>query len=408
VDRLLVCFIRGMDFRRIQGQTTPYISDLLRSFPWARITTIPTPELTQTIFTGQYPHEHGMWEVELKSDSNLLAKNKIVDKIPDSLTTTFQCLIHLATKSFDLAAIPPWRRRRFKVSRYKYFRKPLDEFFKHQKVVSIFDIIGTGKFIHLWTNKYNDMNTLLTKLFSDNLELVWVDLYFLDQLQHWYLDDAVKIRKFYRGVDQFVEKLYAECQKSNVSLMLLSDHGMEPVKGTIDIKSKLKKFELSSDEYTYFIEASVSRFWFHTERARSAILSMLSSIQNGRVQSYEDLQEYNIKFPDSRYGEFYFRTDPGYIIFPHDFYQPLANLYLGLTDWQQRSRIFNPKHRGYHGYPPNYESEKGLMMLLDDRYKMTDKEVEIIDVAPTVLGLVGYKKPDYMKGKNTFEPVNFL
>jgi hypothetical protein len=402
VSRLLVCFIRGMDLRRIQEQTTPCINDLLKSFPWVRISTIPTPELTQTIFTGQYPHEHGMWEVELKSDSNLLAKNKIVDKIPDFVTTTFQCLIHLVTKSFDLAAIPPWRRRRFEVSRYKHFRKPLDEFFKHRKVVSIFDIIGTGKFIHSWTNKYNDMNKLLTNLCSDNLDLKWVDLYFLDQLQHWYLDDGVKIRKFHRGVDQFVEKLYAECQKSNVTLMLLSDHGMEPIKGSIDIKSKLEKLEVSSEDYTYFIEAPVARFWFHTDRARSEILSMLSSLEHARVQGYEDLQEYNIKFPDSRYGEFYFRTDPGYIIFPHDFYHPLANLYLGLTDWQQRSRVSNPKHRGYHGYPPNNESEKGFMILLDNHYGVTKKEVEIIDVAPTVLGLLGYEKPDYMRGDCVF------
>ncbi len=402
MSRLLVCFIRGMDLRRIQEQTTPYINDLLKSFPWVRISTIPTPELTQTIFTGQYPHEHGMWEVELKSDSDLLAKNKIVDKIPDFLTTTFQCLIHLATKSFDLAAIPPWRRRRFEVSRYKYFRKPLDEFFKHQKVVSIFDIIGTGKFIHLWTNKYNDMNKLLTNLRSDNHELEWLDLYFLDQLQHWYLDDGVKIRKFYREVDQFVERLHYQCQKTNVSLMLLSDHGMEPVKGSIDIKSKLEKLEISSEEYTYFIEAPVARFWFHTERARSKILNMLSSVEHGKVQNYRDLQEYKIEFHDPKYGETYFRVDHGYIIFPHDFYHPLANVFLGLTDWQQRSRILNPKHRGYHGYPPNNESEKGFMILLDARYRTTKKEVGIIDVAPTVLGLLGYQMPDCMKGNCVF------
>jgi hypothetical protein len=402
VSRLLVFFIRGMDLRRIQEETTPFVNDLLKSFPWVKINTIPTPELTQTIFTGQYPHEHGMWEVDLKSDPELLAKNKVVDKIPDFLTTTFQCLIHLATKSFDLAAIPPWRRRRFEVSRYKYFRKSLDEFFKLQKVASIFDIIGKGNFIHLWTNKYNDMNKLLANLCSDNRELEWLDLYFLDQLQHWYLDDEVKIRKFYRGVDQFVEKLYKECQKSKVSLMFLSDHGMETVRGSIDIRSNLEKLKIPSEEYTYFIEASVARFWFHTDRARSAILGVLSSIEHGGVQSYEDLHEYNIRFADSRYGEFYFRTDPGYIIFPHDFYHPLANLYLGLTDWQQRSRVLNPKHRGYHGYLPNNESEKGFMILLDARYRTTKKEVEIIDVAPTVLGLLGYEIPDYMKGNCAF------
>jgi len=129
---------------------------------------------------------------------------------------------------------------------------------------------------------------------------------------------------------------------------------------------------------------------------------MLSSIEDGKVQNYRDLQEYKIEFQDPQYGETYFRVDHGYIIFPHDFYHPLANVFLGLSDWQQRSRVLNPKHRGYHGYPPNNESEKGFIILLDARYRATKKEVEIIDVAPTVLGLLGYEKPDYMIGNCVF------
>ena len=404
MNRILVCLIRGLDRRRIGELTTPYINDLLKSFPSVRINTIPTPELLQTLFTGQYPHEHGMWEVKLKSDLSSFIKDKAIDTFPDFLTTTFQCLLHLATKSFDLAAVPPWRRRRFELSRYKNSPVPLEGLFRVHKVHSIFDIIGEGKINHLWAfnYKFNERDKILTSLCSNSYELEWLDFYFLDLLQHWYLDDEIKVQNFYRGADQFVEKLHYKCKKNAVSLLLLSDHGMEVVKGSIDIKSKLKRLEISSDEYTFFIEAPVARFWFHTDRVRSIILNMLSSIKHGQVQSYKDLQEYNIKFPDARFGETYFRTDPGYIIFPHDFYHPLANIFLGLTDWQQRSRIFNPKHRGYHGYPSNNESEKGLMILLDECYKAKKQEVEIIDIAPTVLELLGYDKPEFMKGECVF------
>lgn len=404
MSRLLVCLIRGLDVRRISELTTPYINALFNSFPWVRINTIPTPELLQTLFTGQYPHEHGMWEVRLKSEISSYVKKKAIDRLPDFLTTTIQCLLHFATKSFDLAAVPPWRRRRFELSRYKNIPMPLEQLFRVHNVHSVFDIIDKGKINHLWAfdYKFNEKDNILNLLCSDGYKLEWLDFYFLDLLQHWYLDNEVKIQNFYRGADQFVEKLHNKCKKNDVSLLLLSDHGMELVKGSIDIKSKLKQLEIPSDEYTFFIEANVARFWFHTDRARKTILSLLLSIKHAKVQNYEDLQEYNIKFPDAKFGEIYFRTDLGYIIFPHDFYHPLANIFLGLIDWQQRSRLFNPKHRGYHGYPPNNESEKGLMILLDDCYKATKQEVEIIDVAPTVLELLGYEKPDYMKGRSVF------
>ena len=146
----------------------------------------------------------------------------------------------------------------------------------------------------------------------------------------------------------------------------------------------------------------MARFWFHTDRARRKIVDMLHSINNGTVLSYKDMHKYNVKFDDDKYGEVYFVADSGYTIFPHDFYHPLANIFLGLTDWQQRSRIFNPKHRGNHGYLPQYESEKGFVMVLDNNYKVDKQEADIIDVAPTILGLLGYKKPDYMKGKGIF------
>lgn len=404
MSRLLVCFVRGLDLRRISELTTPYIYTLVNSYPSVRINTIPTPELLQTLFTGQYPHEHGMWEVALKTDFSSFIKNRAIDIFPDFLTTTYQCLLHLATKSFDLAAVPPWRRRRFELSRYKNFPMPLEKLFRLHKVHSIFDVIGEDKVNHVWSfnYKFNEKDKILTLLCSDRYELEWLDFYFLDLLQHWYLDDEVKTRSFYRGADQFVQKLYDKCKENDFSLMLLSDHGMEPIKGSIDIKSKLEKLELSRNEFTCYIEANVARFWFHTNRARKAILHLLSSIEHGMVQNYEDLQEYGIKFQDSRYGDIYFRADLGYIFFPHDFYHPLANIFLGLIDWQQRSRLFNPKHRGYHGYPPNNESEKGLMILLDDSYKATMQDVDIIDVAPTVLGLLGYDKPEYMKGQCVF------
>jgi len=86
------------------------------------------------------------------------------------------------------------------------------------------------------------------------------------------------------------------------------------------------------------------------------------------------MRQYTIEFDDDRYGEFYFIADPSYISFPNDYHHPLGNLYLGLTDWQQRSRLRRPKYRDYHGCLPHHESERGFMVLLDERYRTAERD----------------------------------
>src|SRR5881628_842569 len=107
-----------------------------------------------------------------------------------------------------------------------------------------------------------------------------------------------------------------------------------------------------------------------------------------------------IKF-DS-YGELYLCADAGRIFFPHDFYQPLANAFLGLTEPMMRRRIFLPVHRGNHGYLPDRPSEKGYVVLLDSGYRVTRREAELIDFAPSVLTLLDHPKPATMKGSALF------
>jgi hypothetical protein len=340
----------------------------------------------------------------LRSSPNSAVMHKLVDKIPDSITTTFQGLLHLFRPSKgDLATVPFRRLRHFELKRFKYIRrKGSSEILRIGGIESIFSIVGAKKSNYIFFRKLNDLNRLLNKICSGTYKLEFLELYCLDMLQHWNLDNVAKINMFYSIFDNFIKNLYKKCQNKGVALMILSDHGMEKVKGCIDIKGELRKLGLSERDYKYFIEVPMARFWFHTDRARKKITKMLSSIDRGIVLSYRDMWQYNVKFDDDKYGEIYFIAIPGYIIFPHDFYHPLANIFLGLIDWQQRSRVFDPRHRGYHGYLPQCESERGFMMVLDNNYNVKNQEADIIDVAPSILGLLGYKKPDFMKGNCVF------
>src|SRR4029450_2840261 len=112
----------------------------------------------------------------------------------------------------------------------------------------------------------------------------------------------------------------------------------------------------------------------------------------------------HVSFEDDTYGETYLSPDAGYIFFPHDFYQPLANLFLGLRDWHQRSRLLRPIHRGNHGYLPHFPSEQGYAILLDSGYRATRAEIELIDVAPSLLALLGQAPPAHMHGPAVVVP----
>ena len=206
----------------------------------------------------------------------------------------------------------------------------------------------------------------------------------------------------YKRIDECIKDMHEECKRRGVTLMLISDHAQAKVEDTIDIVGKISELGIQKNEITYFIEATKARFWFHTDSAREKMLEYLSGNDKGTLLHFEELYKYKIKFNDDRYGEYYFVTNPGTIFHPNDFYHPLGNLYMALTNKEQMNRIQSPIYRGYHAHLPYNECEKGFVILLDDNYSAERKEVEIIDIAPTILNLMGYDKPDTLEGVSVF------
>ena len=64
--------------------------------------------------------------------------------------------------------------------------------------------------------------------------------------------------------------------------------------------------------------------------------------------------------------------------------------------------MFAPQHLADHGYLPHHDCELGFMVLLDDRYGARKDTVELLDLAPTFLALIGQPKPSTMRGESAF------
>ena len=401
IDKLMILYFSGFDYQKINSRITPHLYSLSEKYPIVKINTIPDVDLKTTMWTGRYPHEHGMWQVRIKDGYDFDAK-KFQDYFPDICSTTLQCLVHAVTGKFNLVSVPNWRRRRFDIFKTKYTWNDNYGLFSYNGVDSIFNIIGKNNYSFVYENRYNEMINALSKEPVKDKKLGVFDAHGTDVFTHWNIDDEEKMNEAYMKVDGLIKYILEECENKGATLMLLSDHAQAKVEDTIDIAGKIEELGIKKNEITYFIEATKARFWFHTDSARQKMLDYLSSNEKGALFHFEELYRYGIEFNDDSYGEYYFITNPGVIFYPNDYYHPIGNIFLALKNQEQRARLKSPIYRGYHGHLPHNQCEKGFVMLVDSDYKPIKEEIDIIDIAPTVLNLLGYRKPDSLTGKHAF------
>jgi arylsulfatase A-like enzyme len=404
---VLICYVPGLDQRRLSPELTPNTCSIRETFLAVDLKTIPTTELVPTMITGVLPHQHQVWQVSLRPEYRTPSRLTLADHVPDLLTTTIQCARHLADRSYDLAALPYRRRRRFHLHRFKYTRREaepecMQSFGGFQ---TVFGVLG-DRSQYVFTKNFGDLNSLAQSLPASDHLLSLVEMYALDLLQHWHLDNPAVMADALRRTDEFIGRLIEGCDRTGKRLVLLVDHGQEPVTGTIPLIQSVNDAGISQGEFTFFVELASARFWFHTDRARDAILPRLKALADTTVLHYRDMHDIGVCFEDDSFGEFYAIADAGKIFFPHDFYQPIGNAILGATDRHQRQRFMNPVHRGNHGYLPHFPSERGWILTTDKELSASVPEGHIVDIAPTLLSLAGAQPPPHMSGRTLFHPAS--
>ena len=219
----MILYFSGFDYSKINNDITPYLFSLSEKYQMIKINTIPDVDLKTSIWTGAYPHEHGMWQVRLKEDRNFDTKAP-QDYLPDILTTTFQCIIHGFTGRFDLAAVPDWRRRRFNISKMKYGWKDSKKPLEFNGVDTIFNMIGEANYNYVYEDKFNSMIGALSTKFIKNKKLEIFDAHGTDIFTHWNIDDEEEMNDAYKKIDDCIKDLHKECGNRGITLMLMSDH----------------------------------------------------------------------------------------------------------------------------------------------------------------------------------------
>src|SRR5262249_34559600 len=143
---LFVCYIPGLDARRILPAVAPFLHELRREFSTVELRTFPLTELLPTMLTGVWPHQHRVWQVSLRPEFREPRRGGLAGHVPDLVSTTLQCTWHFIDPTYDLAAIPYRRRRRFRQHRLKYTRRQQspETIAQFGEYVSIFGILGSN------------------------------------------------------------------------------------------------------------------------------------------------------------------------------------------------------------------------------------------------------------------------
>ena len=407
LERLLICYVPAMDVRAVAAGAFPYVAQLLSSYPSVRFRTQPTTDQLATLLTGTWPHQHGLWGPRLKPDwRRRTPAQRLVDLLPDLATTTAQCALHALSGPIDLATMPPRRHRRFDWLRFNI--KQLHDVAKVLQPIngmpSLCTVVGAGRSNYVYHDDFWDLDRLLATVGNGDFALEMVDVHCLDHLQHWNMDDRRRIAEFLRGVDTFVAALHAKSLSHGLGFVVLSDHGMEPIDRVVDLRKLLQALDLPADAYDVFIENTKATLWFHDQGAGARIVDGLRSSLLGSLMEREEMRRYDLVFDDDTYGDSYFYAQLGSTFFPNDFHQPLASLVRTVSDRQQRRRLRVPWHQADHGYLPDNDCEIGFMVFAEDGYEAADGPVTLIDLAPTLLDLLGLPRPDTMKGQALLRP----
>jgi hypothetical protein len=406
-QRLLVCYVPAIDLREVAAGAFPYVAQLLSSYPSVHFRTQPTTDQLATLLTGTWPHEHGLWGPRLKPGwQSRTPVQRLVDMLPDVATTTGQCALHALNGPIDLATMPPRRHRRFDWLRFNI--KQLDDVAKVLQPIngmpSLCTVVGARRSRYVYHDDFWDLDRLFDTVGNGDLTLEMVDVHCLDHLQHWNMGDRQQIRAFYRGVDGFIAALHTKSLSGGLGFVLLCDHGMEPIDRVVDLQEVLQDLDLPLDSYDVFVENTKATFWFHDDRAGARIIDGLRSSQLGSLREWEEMRRYGLVFDDNSYGDAYFYARLGTTFFPNDFHQPLACLVRTVSDRQQRRRFRVPWHQADHGYLPDNDCEIGFMVLAEEGYEAVNRDVALVDIAPTLLDLLQLPKPDTMKGQIALRP----
>lgn len=184
---------------------------------------------------------------------------------------------------------------------------------------------------------------------KENIFVMFGDL---DNIAHTYGIRSHKYLKRINDLDGLCENLIKEFRRINgdkSEIIILSDHGMAEVTGSIRIDPEEKLGPAGPKSYFYFIDSTFLRIWLRDGSRRTEVEDYLAKLSGGRLLSDPHRKHFGIT--DKKFGDYIYLIDEGNVFFP---------------DFMGGRRV-----KAMHGYFPENDSQKGIFLHLGSNSKLS-------------------------------------
>ncbi|MBI4439678.1 hypothetical protein HY638_01790 [Candidatus Woesearchaeota archaeon] len=379
MKKIIAFFIDALGPDLITPDAMPFLCRLMKENPHYEMSSILgySGAIHPSIWTSTYPEEHNKWSTVIRSQSPKKGlKDSILGNLPDAVSRPANYLLHYSrlSRSSILPSISPKHIQFFSKSDYDYYHA----------VKEVNGIRTLFSFIPAMYHFYNSVENI-TPIINSKSEL---DVYFtghLDHFSHLHLASLGKMKGLLRKIDSKLQEMFSfyKMRFPGCHFIVFSDHGQDIIKKRVDVKSAVEPLGLKfGTDYIAAYDSTMARFWVFNEKAKMLIGRAMSNIGYGTVLDKKARQKYGIGFKHNIFGDIFFLLKPGCEIYPNFYHNYLKN-----------------NVQGMHGYIPESRGMKAFF-LYSGPCSLAKGSASVLDIAPTMLELLGRKIPRHMRGKS--------
>ena len=167
----------------------------------------------------------------------------------------------------------------------------------------------------------DDANYLAAeKALEEGKNFLFVYTASLDGLLHDQIGNPPAIREKLSGIRQQIGSLYRKAREyaPEVHFSVISDHGMTPLTGTVDVMKEIEQSGLVfGKDYGACYDSTMSRFHYLNEKAKEVIPEIMKKFP-GHFLCKEEEIKYGIYRTDRMFGDAIFLLNAGIQIVPSD------------------------------------------------------------------------------------------